>query len=101
MARRQASSLHLGGAGRQWPKIDNPSAVGADQLLEHCGLELGTTVKQLGQPVVGLDRALLAFGVWMDNGGIEGVLGLDWAAACGVRAEQNRAGRGCYCRASD
>ena len=56
--------LHLGSVGGQWPKIDNPSAAGDDQLLEHYGLELRATVEQLGEPFVGLDKAPSAGSRW-------------------------------------
>jgi hypothetical protein len=40
--------LHLGRTGGQWPKIDNSSARGGDQLIEHRCFELRATVKELG-----------------------------------------------------
>jgi hypothetical protein len=42
------SDLHLGRTGGQWPKIDNSSATGGDQLIEHRCFELRTTVEELG-----------------------------------------------------
>ena len=55
---RRPRSGRLGVSAASSRRSTTRPRVGADQLLEHHGLELRAAVEQLGQPVAGLGRAL-------------------------------------------